>query len=65
MTGLKRPPRKDISFSGARTMRGPMSRYFFGSRCCHTSAGSTVWSSTEMIFGNAGVVSMTLTVALI
>src|SRR6266567_8752311 len=28
-----------------------MSRYFFGSRFCHTSAGSTTWSSTEMIFG--------------
>ncbi len=56
-----------MSFSGARTTRGPVSRYFLGSRCCQTSAGSTVWSSTEMI-GGRGVgavvwVSMALTVA--
>ena len=34
-------------------MRGPMSRYLAGSRSCHTSAGSTTWSSTEMINGRS------------
>src|ERR1700681_898783 len=38
---------------GARTMRGPTSRYLAGSRSCHTSAGSTTWSSTEMINGRS------------
>lgn len=41
-------------------MRGPMSRYLDGSRSCQTWGGSTVWSSTEMIFGK---VSMFSTVA--
>lgn len=63
MTGLNRPPRKVISFSGARTMRGPVSWYFLGSRSCHTVGGSTVWSSTEMISGNVVSVSMSVTVA--
>ncbi len=71
MTGLKRPPRKVISFSGARTMRGPVSRWRRGRRSRQTSGGSTVWSSTEMIRGNAlscasagvFVVSMGVTVA--
>ena len=46
---------KIISPSGACSTRGPMSRYFFGRRDCQTSAGSTTWSSTEMIFGISGM----------
>lgn len=54
-------------------MRGAVSRYFFGSLSCQTFGGSTVWSSTEMIFGKVVVgsvalvskVSMSATVALI
>ncbi|WP_258053274.1 hypothetical protein [Streptomyces sp. Ru72] len=37
-------------------MRGPTPRYFAGRRSCQTSGGSTVWSSTEMIFGKAAPV---------
>ena len=47
-------------------MRGPLSWYFDGRRSRQTWAGSTVWSSTEMILGNVGkvsVVSMWSTVA--
>lgn len=62
ITGANLPPRKVISFNGARTTRGPMSRYLDGSRSRQTCGGSTVWSSTEMIFGK---VSMAYTVALI
>ncbi|GAA3106940.1 hypothetical protein GCM10010449_32370 [Streptomyces rectiviolaceus] len=68
ITGANFPPIKVISFKGARTTRGPLSRYRAGSRSCQTWAGSTVWSSTEMILGNVGkvsVVSMCSTVALI
>ncbi|GAA0340500.1 hypothetical protein GCM10010319_15710 [Streptomyces blastmyceticus] len=51
MTGANRPPVKVISFSGARTTRGPTSWNFAGSRFRQTCGGSTVWSSTEMILG--------------
>ncbi|CAM5263493.1 hypothetical protein STANM309S_06333 [Streptomyces tanashiensis] len=62
MTGANLPPRKVISLRGARTIRGPVSWYRDGSRSRQTCGGSTVWSSTEMIFGK---VSMAFTVALI
>src|SRR5262245_27870929 len=32
----------------SRTMRGPVSRHFFGSRSVQSVAGSIRWSSTEM-----------------
>jgi hypothetical protein len=59
MTGANLPPRNVISFRGARTMRGPMPRYLAGRRSCRTFGGSTVWSSTEMIFGKAVPVPVT------
>ncbi len=66
MTGRKRPPRKLISLSGVRTIRGAVSRWRVGSRSSQTPAGSTVWSSTEMISGNVlAWVSMAPTVARI
>lgn len=71
ITGANLPPRKVISFSGARTMRGPVSRYLDGRRSRQTPGGSTVWSSTEMILGKSEavegvwVVSIRPTVALI
>ena len=45
---------KVISPIGARTIRGPTSWYFFGRRSIHTLAGSTTWSSTEMIHRHVG-----------
>src|SRR6185295_9811693 len=35
--------------------RGPASRYFAGSRSCHTFACSMTWSSTEMIRGKSSI----------
>ena len=45
------PPRNVISATGARTTRGPTSRYFAGRRLVNTSGGSTTWSSAETIRG--------------
>ncbi len=45
------PPTKVISPIGARTILGPTSWYFVGSRSVQTLGGSTTWSSTEMIIG--------------
>src|SRR3954452_12196482 len=47
------PPTNVISFTGARTMRGPTPRYFFGRRSVHTVAGSITWSSTETMSGSS------------
>ena len=47
----KLPPRNVISATGARTTRGPMSRYFAGRRLVKTSGGSTTWSSAETMRG--------------
>lgn len=65
ITGANLPPRKVISFSGARTMRGPVSWYFAGRRSRQTPGGSTVWSSTEMIFGNGVVDAWAASVVLV
>src|SRR6476469_2691779 len=53
---------KVISLTGRRSIRGPTSRYFAGSRSDHTVAGSITWSSTEMILGSS---RMERTVALV